>query len=149
MKSVTLSYEIIWSSQLFCHPWEISQVPVDAFWNLMYCNVHTDSSICWECNTSTLCNCITFIIYNLFTSFFLNSINSCSLGQLLNKTYFEKLRKTIVHKILTLDCGSCLKYMYHHIMFGICVLWERDDQAVKLSKSQPLPPPPHKKKKLN
>lgn len=31
MKSVTLSYEIIGSSQLFCHPLEISQVPFDAF----------------------------------------------------------------------------------------------------------------------
>lgn len=63
----------------------------------------------------------------------------------MDKTYFEKIRKTIVHKILTLDCGSCLKYMYHHIMFGICVLGERDDQAMKLTKSQPLPP----QKKLN
>lgn len=43
-----------------------------------------------------------------------------------------------------MECGSCLKYMYHHIMFGICVLGERDDQAMKLTKSQPLPP-----KKLN
>lgn len=38
--------------------------------------------------------------------------------------------------------------MYHHIMFGICVLGERDDQAMKLTKSQPLPPPQKKKKKL-